>query len=83
MMRDIQVAVTNQDAGALERSAHALKGSIGNFSTGRAYAITQRLEMMGQARDLGSAATDCTALETAIARFAQARTRFRSGSHSS
>ncbi len=49
---EIGAAVARGDAPALERTAHRLKGSIGNFSAPRAFAAAQRLEDLGRHGDL-------------------------------
>lgn len=54
MLKAIQLAVENRDAGSLERAAHGLKGSVGNFGAHRAYQAALRLEMIGRSRDLAS-----------------------------
>jgi HPt (histidine-containing phosphotransfer) domain-containing protein len=55
LMAQIESAVTQGDGDALERSAHALKGSVSNFTTKSPYEAAFRLETMGRARDLGQA----------------------------
>jgi CheY-like chemotaxis protein len=72
LMREVQAAVEARDAATLERSAHHLKGSIGNFSATGAFAAAQHLETMGQARDLSRAAEEYSALEKEMARFLDA-----------
>ncbi len=45
-------AVAERHAYALERSAHALKGAVANFSAAPAVAAAERLEVMGRKNDL-------------------------------
>lgn len=52
MMADIQAAVLAGDAESLERAAHSLKGSVGNFGARRAFRAAARLEAIGRNRDL-------------------------------
>ncbi|MGE3313793.1 MAG: Hpt domain-containing protein [Planctomycetaceae bacterium] len=49
-MQEIRAAVTNGDGEQLERSAHALKSSVGNFSANRAVDAAFQLEALGRAR---------------------------------
>jgi CheY-like chemotaxis protein len=44
----IKDAIAKSDAYALERAAHALKGSIGNFGAKRSFDAAYRLEKMGK-----------------------------------
>jgi PAS domain S-box-containing protein len=60
---DIRTAVKHGDADGLGRAAHALKGSIGNFSAKKAFDAALRLEMMGNIRNLGDASTALAELE--------------------
>ncbi|MCP5110152.1 MAG: Hpt domain-containing protein [bacterium] len=65
-LSEIQTAAEADDAGALERAAHSLKGSIGNFGADRAYNAALRLEMMGRNRDLGGKTQAVQDLEAAL-----------------
>ncbi|MHB8655159.1 MAG: PAS domain S-box protein [Terriglobia bacterium] len=44
----IREAVAHSDGNALELSAHKLRGSVGNFTTGPVYKAAHRLETMGR-----------------------------------
>ncbi len=48
MVERCREAIAGGDHEALQRAAHALKGMIGNFETGRAYELAQRLETIGK-----------------------------------
>jgi CheY-like chemotaxis protein/anti-sigma regulatory factor (Ser/Thr protein kinase) len=48
LFQEMQSAVARNDAGALTRSAHALKGSIANLSSGAAYIYAGELENIGK-----------------------------------
>jgi len=48
----VRTAVQARDAKALERSAHSLKGSIGNFGAESAHQAAFALEMMGRQGNL-------------------------------
>jgi HPt (histidine-containing phosphotransfer) domain-containing protein len=78
LMRDIETAVANKDSKGLEKSAHVLKGSIGNFETASAFERAQRLETMGRNRDLDQAVTEYARLEGEIARLKDALANSRS-----
>ncbi|MBV6433764.1 MAG: hypothetical protein IANPNBLG_03983 [Bryobacteraceae bacterium] len=51
----IRAAVQARDAKALERSAHSLKGSIGNFGAESAHQAAFALEMIGRQGNLDQA----------------------------
>jgi HPt (histidine-containing phosphotransfer) domain-containing protein len=55
LLAAVREAVARQDAKALEFAAHALKGSVGNFSAPRAFQAALKLEMMGRQGDLAGA----------------------------
>ena len=48
LLEKIEKAVADDDAYQLERAAHALKGSVGNFIADRCYQAAFRLEQMGR-----------------------------------
>jgi len=52
MMSDIRAAIGNHDCEALQRAAHALKGSVGNFGAEGTAESALRLETMGRNADL-------------------------------
>jgi two-component system sensor histidine kinase/response regulator len=54
-MAEIRAALEEGDALALERGAHSLKGSVGNFGAASAVQAALRLEMVGRSRDLSAA----------------------------
>jgi HPt (histidine-containing phosphotransfer) domain-containing protein len=54
-MDEIRTAIAQKDPGLLERSAHALKSSIGNFSAFRAMEAAHKLELLGREGKLQSA----------------------------
>ena len=51
----IQAGITHNDAHAVEQAAHALKGSVSNFSAQVAFAAAYRLELMGKEGNLAEA----------------------------
>ena len=44
----IRDGIALNDDNAVERAAHSLKGSVGNFGARRAYDIAYRLEVLGR-----------------------------------
>jgi two-component system sensor histidine kinase/response regulator len=68
MLAEIQAAVADRNAQALERAAHRLKGSAANFAAGRAVEGARQLETMGRDGDLGGAPAAYAELEHEIAR---------------
>ena len=67
LLAEILTAAANGDGPVLERAAHKLKGSVGNFSARRAAAVALRLEQMGHAGDMAGAVLACTELEQELA----------------
>jgi CheY-like chemotaxis protein/HPt (histidine-containing phosphotransfer) domain-containing protein len=72
----VRAAVDARDPGALERAAHALKGSIGHFAARQPFELAHRLEQMGRVGDLAGAAETCAALEAAVERLRPALASF-------
>ena len=52
LLAQIDQAVARRDAGALERAAHTLKGSVGNFAVGEAFQAALKLELLGRSGQL-------------------------------
>jgi HPt (histidine-containing phosphotransfer) domain-containing protein len=65
-MVEISAAIAQTDAKRLERAAHSLKGSVGNFGVGAAYNTSLKLETMGRAGDLAHAVQAFHELEEQI-----------------
>ncbi len=65
---DLRDAIARGDAARLCRTAHSLKGAVGNFRARAAFDQAQRLEAMGRDGDLTSAADVCARLETELDR---------------
>ena len=55
LLADVQSAVQRRDAKAIERTAHRLKGSAGNFGMNEAVATALRLELLGRKGELTDA----------------------------
>jgi CheY-like chemotaxis protein len=67
-MAEIRQAIIERDARKLEQSAHALKGSVGNFEAREAFAAAGRLERNGREHDWDQVEANWAALEAAINR---------------
>ena len=67
-LAETQAALAAQDATALARSAHRLKGAILQFCAPAAIEATNQLEELGKAGDLKSAVEVCAKLETELLR---------------
>jgi two-component system, sensor histidine kinase and response regulator len=68
MLQDIRDAVHEENAEALLKAAHALKGSVGNFAADAAVQAALRLETMGRNQDLAEASQALTELEREVDR---------------
>jgi CheY-like chemotaxis protein len=66
LFHDIQSAVAREDPAGLARSAHALKGSIANLSSGPAHKYSAELEKMGRNGEIQSAAEFVAKLQHAL-----------------
>jgi CheY-like chemotaxis protein len=74
LFQDIQSAVAGKDPAALARSAHALKGSIANLSSGAAHKYSAELEKMGRNGEISSAPEFIPKLEDAFQKLRSAAT---------
>jgi two-component system, sensor histidine kinase and response regulator len=63
LLREIRAASAAGDTGALQFSAHALKGSVGNMAAARAYAAAMALETAARAGDLDASRTILATVE--------------------
>jgi len=68
LLAELCAAVSLGDASAVERAAHTIKGSVGNFAGIAAVEAAFKLERMGRSQDLRHAAEACTTLESEIER---------------
>jgi len=48
LLTNLRDAVTAGNANAIERAAHKLKGSLGNFAAHRAFEVASKLEVQGR-----------------------------------
>jgi HPt (histidine-containing phosphotransfer) domain-containing protein len=67
-LAETQAALAAQDAPALARSAHRLKGAILQFCAPAALEATRELEELGKVGNLKSAVEVCAKLETELVR---------------
>jgi len=72
MLERVQAAVEAGDAPALERAAHALKGSVSNFGAVEAVAAGLALEQMGRNESLAEAKATYQVLASEIQAVCQA-----------
>ena len=77
LLAAIRAAITRSDIQALQRAAHALKGTVRSFGAQAAGDAALRLEMMGRDGDLTDAALACAVLEQEVANLERALAVFR------
>ncbi|MBV9623002.1 MAG: response regulator [Acidobacteria bacterium] len=65
-MAEITQAISRRDAEGLQRAAHALKGSVGNFAAKDAFAAAQQLENTARKGDIDAAGTAAAKLENEL-----------------
>lgn len=65
-LQAVREAVAARDPKAVERSAHSLKGSVGNFGAAEAHQAAFQLEMLGRQACLDSAESALLRLEQAL-----------------
>ncbi len=79
MMAEIRNAIDEEDADCLARSAHAIKGSVGNFGAHSAFDLALRLEMTGRNRELEGAEEIFNAFSEEMERLKKTLENFFSG----
>jgi HPt (histidine-containing phosphotransfer) domain-containing protein len=67
-MTKMREALDRGDSNALERAAHTVKGSVGNFAAKTVFQAAQRVEKIGRDGDLGKAEEAYKALEEELDR---------------
>jgi PAS domain S-box-containing protein len=70
-LAEIKEVVRRGNAVGLERAAHTLKGSVGNFAASNAFSAAQQLETMAREGDLHTAREICGTLESELALLAE------------
>ena len=76
LLGNVHAALSRKDAGALERAAHKLKGSLGVFEARGGMAAARRLEELGRAGELDEAEAALRALNEETARLTPALSAF-------
>jgi len=66
LVSDIRMAIREGDAQRLEKAAHALKGSVGNFASESAFQAALGLETIGRNQDMAQAPEAMIDLENKI-----------------
>jgi PAS domain S-box-containing protein len=66
LLAEIQSAIEHDDAEALHRAAHTLKGALGAFGARAAYSLAERLERLGRDGSPASAKADYLELATLV-----------------
>lgn len=66
LLADVRQAVKDHNAVALERAAHALKGSAGDIAAPRAFESARALEQLGRENKLENAEAALKSLESAL-----------------
>ncbi|MGB6875449.1 MAG: response regulator [Candidatus Acidiferrales bacterium] len=77
LLQEMALGIEQGDAPGLARTAHSLKGSIGNFSEGPAYRAVEKLEEQARRNDLASVRAGFPSVEIAIQRLKEALAPFR------
>jgi len=75
MLDEIREALRVSDSKALERAAHTLKGSVGNFAMPGPWETAQRLELLGKSAQVSGAEDIFRVLEQQSAQFNQVLAR--------
>ncbi|MFO0985577.1 MAG: Hpt domain-containing protein [Planctomycetota bacterium] len=68
LLAKVREAVEHQDRALLQRAAHTLKGSVGNFAAKAAYEAARKMELMGRNGELAGAEQAYASLEQELAR---------------
>jgi CheY-like chemotaxis protein/HPt (histidine-containing phosphotransfer) domain-containing protein len=68
LMARIERAIANEDAPRLKEAAHALKGSVGNFESSRAFDAVRHLETLARDNNLAEASAAFATAKAEIAR---------------
>jgi two-component system sensor histidine kinase/response regulator len=77
LVSQIREAAARDDAEALAAVGHTLKGSLGLFSKGNAYASASRLVQTARTGDLASAAAEVETLDAEVVQLLQELSEFR------
>ena len=77
LLREMSLSIEKGDAQGLARTAHTLKGSMGNFGKGPAYRAVEKLEADARRNDLTSARAGFALVERATKELREALNPFR------
>jgi PAS domain S-box-containing protein len=77
LLEAVRAAVARGDAQAVDRAAHKLKGSVGNFGASETQEAALALELMGRAGDLGGAPAALDRLDRALQGFCRMLDKIR------
>jgi signal transduction histidine kinase/DNA-binding response OmpR family regulator/HPt (histidine-containing phosphotransfer) domain-containing protein len=80
LVEAIDNAIAERDANKVERSAHRLKGAVGNFGARSAASAALQLEIVGRSGDVAGAAAGCATLKREIEKLQPVLTALRSES---
>ena len=72
LLREMRTSIDQRDSRQLQRSAHTLKGSIGNFSATEAYEAALVMESLGREEDIRKAEAFYDEMERKAMRLSQA-----------
>lgn len=71
-LEEVKLAVALRDAEKLNRTAHSLKGAVGNFTDATPYQLAYELEKMGKRGELDRAPETVASLEEELRRLSAA-----------
>jgi HPt (histidine-containing phosphotransfer) domain-containing protein len=78
-LAELEQGVAGQNASALIRAAHSIKGSSGNFGAYRFARLAEEIEQQGKAGNMPATAALCLKLKTDYVRVAEALTQIAQG----
>jgi CheY-like chemotaxis protein len=76
LMSRVRVAVQQRNAVALRQAAHALKGAVSNFTSGRPFEVVVALETMARNQELSSVEKAGAEVEQEVGRLQKALLKF-------
>jgi signal transduction histidine kinase/CheY-like chemotaxis protein/HPt (histidine-containing phosphotransfer) domain-containing protein len=79
LLAELDHGLSHGDPAAVQRVAHSLKGSVGNFAHARSFDLAVRLEQLGRCGSLDGAAEICAELHRASDELADLLSEFTEG----
>jgi two-component system sensor histidine kinase/response regulator len=76
LMAELDQGLSRGEADVVQRAAHSLKGSVGNFGHTRSFELALRLEQIGRSGKLDGAAEVCTELHRGVEELVTLLTEF-------